>query len=236
MVFSRCASSFLLSTPEVLGAMVVALWPSEFAALLASASNLRHVSSSVAAFAWTPKDVRDVARCTLARAAELTADAIIQVSSRNGKVPWPTWRDALEVLRRCGFDATASSAALHAALQCGDAKILRRLLQASAEPEWPVEGDLTPLRWAARAGDASLVKVLVDHGANVNARGRYGYTALMTAALHGRSEVVELLLAAGADVNTNSDGETAIDLSHRFPDIVAMLESHVSLHGWRGCR
>ena len=69
-----------------------------------------------------------------------------------------------------------------------------------------------------------------------NSRGRFGYTALMVAAMHGHRDIVELLLSKGSQVNTNGDGETAIDLACRYPDVVDLLTSHVAEYGWTGAR
>lgn len=117
-------------------------------------------------------------------------------------------------------------------MQARDPHMVAWLLTERADTGKAVAGDLTPLRWAARQGDAKVVSTLLKGSANVNTRGRYGYTALMTAAMYGHVEAVRLLLDNGADVNTNGDGETAIDLAHRYPEITSVLERHVREFGW----
>jgi len=138
------------------------------------------------------------------------------------------------LLDRCGCDIHRGGEALRCAVRAGDPRAVGWLLEAGADPETPVEADLTPLRWAARAGEEAVVRVLLKHRAKANARGKYGYTALMTAAMHGQLQIVKLLLGAGAEVSTNGDGETAIDLAHRFPDIVLALEQHTRESCWLG--
>ena len=97
-----------------------------------------------------------------------------------------------------------------------------------------MEGDLTPLRLAARFGNDEVVDCLLDSQADTNTRGRFGYTALMVAAMYGHGGIVRLLLRKGAQVNTNGDGETAIDLAYRYPEVVKLLQAHVDCYGWTG--
>ena len=37
-----------------------------------------------------------------------------------------------------------------------------------------------------------------------------------------------------AKVNTNGDGETAIDLAYRYPQLAQLLQRHVDAYGWTG--
>ena len=53
-------------------------------------------------------------------------------------------------------------------------------------------------------------------------------------AMYGHAEIVQLLLSAGAQVNTNGDGETAIDLAYRYPNVAEILQRHVEIYGWTG--
>ena len=36
------------------------------------------------------------------------------------------------------------------------------------------------------------------------------------------------------EVNTNGDGETAIDLAYRYPQLAQLLQRHVDAYGWTG--
>lgn len=80
-------------------------------------------------------------------------------------------------------------------MRSGPHRAVKWLLVARADAEKPVEGDLTPLRLAARFGNDEVVEALLDGRAQANTRGRFGYTALMVAAMYGHLEIVRLLLS-----------------------------------------
>lgn len=89
----------------------------------------------------------------------------------------------------------------------GNAAILKRLIQAGADPNAPLSqtGD-TALMIAARSGQVDAVRALLDHGAKVNAKESWGgTTALMWAVSERHSDVVQLLLEHGAEVNAKSN-------------------------------
>ena len=167
-------------------------------------------------------------------AGNSTAEAVLAASSQH--LPWPCWQDGLLVLWCCGCPVHRERKAMQVALRSGPIEAVTWLLNARADVEQAVEGDLTPLRLAARFGNEELVQLLLDKSANPNGRGRFGYTALMVAAMHGHRDIVELLLSKGSQVNTNGDGETAIDLACRYPEVAHLLTNHVSQYGWTGTR
>jgi len=220
------------SVHELAGNFVRALWPSEVAALRTAASAVRETVSGSASRFMAKSECYTSVMQTLEEVGCPRPAEIVTAGLMGSAMPWPSWRDALLLLLYYGCDIHAQGEALNRALRAQDTFAVAWLLAASADPEEPVEADLTPLRWAARAGKECIVQALLDAGASVNNRGRYGYTALMAAAMHGQSRVVDILLCAGAVVNTNGDGETAIDLAHSSPDIVRVLEDHVKEHGW----
>jgi len=210
---------------------IIQLWPSEIAALAASAKMFRR----------TPAVAKHILRAPAIRAAMLamvsknvgdsTAPAVLACA---GQGPWPSWRDGLTVLRLCGQPVHSDPRALARALHSGLTGAVAWLLCMRANAEVAIEGDLTPLRLVARQGNKQMVRILLDCRAEPNTRSRYGYTALMMAAMHGHQAIVEMLLAGGGQVNTNGDGETAIDLAHRHPSVVATLQEHVAAYGWTG--
>mmetsp|Transcript_52918 Transcript_52918/g.95147 ORF Transcript_52918/g.95147 Transcript_52918/m.95147 type:complete len:251 (+) Transcript_52918:80-832(+) len=228
--------SAALALSELAEMVVVACWPSEIAALRTT-SALHRAAAEAAVRHWRSPSARASGLQLVERAVGCASlDTVVAAGLKtpiSEQLPWPSWRDAVLFLRWCGCEfRQVEGHALYHALRASDAKAVGWLVELRADPEQPVEADLTPLRWAARSGDWLLTQSLLKHGASTNARGRYGYTALMAAAMHGHAEIVELLLSAGAEVNTNGDGETAVDLAHRFPDIVASLERHVQNYGW----
>ena len=170
-----------------------------------------------------------------AAAGSATAEAVLTFDSSPAK-PWPSFEDGLLVLWCCDQPIHRERKAMQVALRSGPVMAVRWLLSARADVEQPVEGDLTPLRLAARFGSEELIEMLLEGSANPNSRGRFGNTALMVAAMHGHHNIVELLLSKGSQVNTNGDGETAIDLACRYPDVADLLTRHVSQYGWTGAR
>src|SRR4029453_16273375 len=94
---------------------------------------------------------------------------------------------------------------LWAACLNGNPAIVRRLLQAGANPNAALLLGETPLMVAARSWSAEVVEQLAAKGANVNARAARGQTALMWAVSQRHPDVVKVLLAHGADVQARSD-------------------------------
>jgi uncharacterized protein len=74
---------------------------------------------------------------------------------------------------------------------------------------------------AVHSGDASEVQRFIDDGADVNAPNEIGWTPLMDAAGYNPDpDVIGILLKAGANARaTNRDGETALDIAQRNPDL-----------------
>jgi ankyrin repeat protein len=83
--------------------------------------------------------------------------------------------------------------------------MVRRLLQAGANPNAALLAGETPVMVASRSGNADIVAQLIAKGANVNARAARGQTALMWAVSQRHPEVVKVLLAHGADVKARSN-------------------------------
>ena len=83
--------------------------------------------------------------------------------------------------------------------------MVRRLLEAGADPNRALLRGETPAMVAARAGSADVLELLLAAGADPEARGARGQTALMWAAAGHRTTAVEVLLAHGADVHARSD-------------------------------
>ena len=178
---------------------------------------------------------RSLLEMIAAAAGSATAEAVLAFDS-SPATPWPSFEDGLLVLWCCDQPIHRERKAMQVALRSGPVMAVRWLLAARADVEQPVEGDLTPLRLAARFGSEELVEMLLEGSANPNSRGRFGNTALMVAAMHGHHHIVELLLSKGSQVNTNGDGETAIDLACRYPDVADLLTRHVRQYGWTGAR
>ena len=87
------------------------------------------------------------------------------------------------------------------ASKTGNAAIVEKLLDATADANGASSVGTTPLMLATASGSTDAAAVLLEHGADINAAeiGRRR-TPLMFAAAYNRYEVVEFLAAKGADV------------------------------------
>jgi ankyrin repeat protein len=84
--------------------------------------------------------------------------------------------------------------------------MMKKLLQAGANPNIVSSTGESPLMAAARAGNAESVKALLEHGANVNAREKLrGQTALMWAVSQRHPDIVRVLLEHGADAGARTE-------------------------------
>ena len=86
-----------------------------------------------------------------------------------------------------------------------NARILKRLLDAGADPNSPDPQGTTALMIAARTeGGTEAVKLLLERGANVNAKDSVQPTALMWAVRANHPEAVGLLIHHDAEVNART--------------------------------
>jgi ankyrin repeat protein len=83
--------------------------------------------------------------------------------------------------------------------------MVRRLLEAGANPNAALLSGETPVMAAARSGYPEVVELLLAKGANPNARGTRGQTALMWAVSQTHPEVVKGLLRHRADIQLRSE-------------------------------
>ena len=95
----------------------------------------------------------------------------------------------------------------------GSFEIMKKLLDAGADPNIPMNDGTTALLTASIRGLHTFVEALVQAGANINYRRPDGYTAMHIACRAGHVAVVEWLLSAGADYSaTTQQGITPLDL------------------------
>ena len=125
---------------------------------------------------------------------------------------------------------------LHFAVDKGDAKMVKLLLDAGADTGVRAFVGATfhggtPLHVAARANHVEIIKLLLQAGTDVNIRSgknqvdTIGYTPLHSACEAGRFEAAECLIQAGADVNMK-ETETGDELT---PLILAVQEGHLNI-------
>ncbi|CAK9095804.1 unnamed protein product [Durusdinium trenchii] len=214
-------------------AIAMFLWPSEAASVSLAASSCSLLLTASRSFLASQPMRRQLLTLVSSVTGAPTGEAVL-AKALDRTVPWPKWQDGLMILQHCGVAVHEERRAMQIALRSGPVKAVKWLLRARADAEKPVEADLTPLRLAARFGNDEVVDTLLESRAQANTRGRFGYTALMVAAMYGHADIVQLLLSRGAQVNTNGDGETAIDLASRYPEVAEMLQAHVDAYGWTG--
>ncbi len=97
--------------------------------------------------------------------------------------------------------------ALSLALDRRDANIVRRLIEAGANPDTKDRKGLTPLMHASADGDLESVKFLLRKQADVSVNNNNGVTALTIAST---PEIAKALIAAGARFVTASNGNTPL--------------------------
>ena len=128
-------------------------------------------------------------------------------------------------------------------MQSEEARVVRALLDAGADPALATADGTTPLMVAAGLGHSTYVKapeslpsppgeaavrLLAESGADVNRTNEAGFTALHGAAFRGLSEVVEYLVAHGADID-------AQDFRQRTAYSIALgTQQSVYMQEWPG--
>lgn len=95
----------------------------------------------------------------------------------------------------------------------GRVNVVRLLLDAGADPDYPAENGWTPLIAASNDGRTRIVEILLEAGADPNKADLKGNTALHHLCFCPRKtapEVARLLISKGANrLQTNHDGLTA---------------------------
>ncbi len=86
--------------------------------------------------------------------------------------------------------------------------LIRVLLDAGADPDYPNRFNWTPLQVASEKGHVSIIRMLLEAGADIHAdlRGD-GHRALMRAITYRNREAIVLLLNAGADPKLRDNGD-----------------------------
>jgi ankyrin repeat protein len=136
----------------------------------------------------------------------------------------PTIDRLLKTDRRLANAVVDHQTMLQAAVSHADAPVVRRLLDAKADPraQLPEHTAATLLHRAAKYGDAETLQLLLKAGANPDARGEHGNTALHDAVIRarGRAGKVAALIEAGGDVNaTNDENLTPLHYAARTGDL-----------------
>jgi uncharacterized protein len=140
-------------------------------------------------------------------------------------------------------------ACLTYAIYHGPFSLVRDLLDAGADPNWPTDDGFPPLIAALSTGTRTpgattrsdvheLLHLLLDHGADVAQRGVNDYTPLHWSAGQGDLDSVDILLAAGADPNEITridDYETPLEVATAAGRVavVERLTPLTTRHTWQ---
>jgi len=107
-------------------------------------------------------------------------------------------------------DEDNSGTSLINAVEEGDTKTVKMLLEKGANIEETNDDGETALCIAARECHADMVKLLVNKGADIEAKTDRGVTPLFLAAINGRLDTIKILIEAGANIHVkNRAGKTA---------------------------
>lgn len=127
--------------------------------------------------------------------------------------------DAAENTDRNSSKTPGGQTVLHRAVQTGNSKVVRLLLEHNAECDTKDQLGLTPLLYAIVGGHEDVVELLLAHGAGLGHVDNAHGSALHWAALHDRPRILQRLLRAcsagdRALLNRpNRDGETPLSVS-----------------------
>lgn len=138
--------------------------------------------------------------------------------------------ESLEIIRmlgKAGAELNASNAAytpLTYAVEQGNTKLVRTLLEAGANPSKPSTSGRTPL--SAASSNPEIFTILLEAKADPNGKNGSDETPLAEAIYNNQIDMVKLLLAAGADTSkAGPNGSSALEYakSQYHEDIVALL-------------
>ena len=120
---------------------------------------------------------------------------------------------------------------IHAALK-NNIVMVNKYLEAGADIDNVVQGNVTSLLIATSNGNIDLVKNLVERGANVNI-----HNPLFASAKHGHSEITKFLIDSGANIealsNNNDNPMFATVHNGHYQDVKYLLDAGSSIQSDR---
>ena len=121
-----------------------------------------------------------------------------------------------EINANVEFKSDGDSTALMIACGNADSKLVKLLLEKSADPNIETKGKSTALIYAALGGSGRIVKMLLDYNADINKANASTETALSIACANGCANIVKMLLARKPNLNTrDKNGITSLLMAIR---------------------
>ena len=116
--------------------------------------------------------------------------------------------------------------------------VIRALVEAGANPNIRLKGDLTPLHVAAfHNQNPDVIAALVEAGADPNFKAELGITPLHAAALFNKNpKVIATLFASGGDIDAQTEnGDTVLDCAavNENPEVAALVKAIRKANYWR---
>lgn len=127
---------------------------------------------------------------------------------------------------KIGAETDIRGSALMLAVECGDAELLRQLLDVTPITRYSESQKCAALEVVIYKSKSDLCKILLNAGVSANCRSTWQTTPLHQAALQGSGEICQLLILYHADVNSIAEnGTTPIHFAAQkgFIKVVKML-------------
>ncbi|CAM5115328.1 unnamed protein product [Natator depressus] len=197
---------------------------------------------------WTP--LHAAATCGHLHLVELLIKhgANLLAVNTDGNMPYDLCEDdvTLDYIETAMADQGITQEAIEearAATEHSMVEDIRKLLQAGADLNTPLDHSATLLHIASANGYLEAAELLLEHKASMSAKDNDGWEPLHAAACWGQIHLVELLVAHGADLNGKSVlDETPLDvcgdeevraklleLKHKHDAIMKSHDKHKSL-------
>lgn len=121
------------------------------------------------------------------------------------------------------------SAMLIKAVKDKNVSVIKKFLEAGADPEFCHTDGLTPLMLAVQEDDVLSIQALLEGGAKVNTHDDTGFTALMMASATKHEKALEVLLENGANSTLTSDtGVSALSIAEKlqYEPVKSLLQQY----------
>ncbi|KAK8108552.1 hypothetical protein PG984_014353 [Apiospora sp. TS-2023a] len=186
---------------------------------------------------WTTS-LKDTASLGGATTTVVPPSAVEECQGHNQQITATTTKSSNSVDISHASKVQGGQTVLHRAVQTGNSKVVRLLLEHNAECNSKDSLGLTPLLYAIVGGHDDIVELLLSHGAGIGHVDNAHGSALHWAVMHDRPRILKRLLkSCGGDLallnRQNKDGETPLSVSVSAGSEVAvklLLESGATVN------